>query len=530
MLHVSLITLALFSGTLVGPFPLAQAEPDHHQVMVRAAMAPDGRFAVAWVDSVVNLSVSPDFAEFEMFVRFFEHDGTPLTGALQIAKIADTNRIYWPELAMDSTGNAVLLWVETRNRAGYDAHVRFKLFDRDGAPLGSARTVTNAAIYTHHRTVGLSRNSQGEFAITWVYGMGWIKVQRFAADGAPQGEAFLVHEEFVEDYETGFKYPQVALNDNGDLVTTWLKTGETNRNYPKFQVFDAQDSSILLPWEQEGHRLDDGGPYNGTRPEPHWLDNDRFVVFWANNSTGWLLGRGYSDRGLTPYPMRNLVHDTYEQDSVFVGATWGGLHGWFSTAVSSDDRFAETHTRTYTVLTDTSFEAWYHQAGVLGDFVDNSPGRRTNIFDYSPPYGEDSSGTYFNMWCKPPAVAVCDDRIVWVYSRRGIDGIDTIFKAYALITDWDMGVGVVEQPPVSATRSHWQITTSVGPQIVLRYTNRPEGFHANVFDASGRKVDELHSSQPSGVITWGECYGPGVYFVRTPLEIPTTTHKVILID
>jgi hypothetical protein len=524
MLHVSLIILVLFSGTLVGPFPLAEAEPDHHQVMVRAAMAPDGRFAVAWLDSVVNLSVSPDFAEFEMFVRFFEHDGTPLTDAQQIAKVADTNRIYWPDLAMDTAGNTVLLWVETRNRAGHDAHVRFKLFDRDGASFDSARTVTNASIYTHHRTVGLSCNSQGEFAVIWVYGMGTIRIQRYAADGAPQGEAFLVHGEFVEDYETGFKYPQVALNDNGDLVTTWLKVVKTRQNYPKFQVFDADNQSIL-PWEQEGHRLDDGGPYDGTRPEPHWLDNDRFVVFWVNRFADWLVGRGYSNRGLTPYPVRNLVNDSYKQDSLSVCFQWGGCHGWFSTAVSLDERFALTHTRSYVVINDSSFDAWYHQVGALGAIEDNSPGRRTTLFEYSPPYEEDTAGKDFNFEVEPPAVACNNEQIVWVYTRFNSD---TIFEAYVLITDWDMGIGVVERPPITHL-SNWQITPSVGPQIVLQYSDSPQGFHASIFDASGRKVDELHSPGQSGFLTWPVTPKPtGVYFI-VPQASDLIAQKVVLI-
>jgi len=523
MLHVSLITLALFSGILVGPFSLAQTEPDHHQVTVRTAMAPDGRFAVAWVDSVVNLSVTPDGAEFEMFVRFFEHDGNPLTEAQQITKVADTNRIYWPELAMDTAGNAVLLWVETRNQAGYDEHVRFRLFDRDGAPLGSARTVTNDPIYPSDRTVGLSRNSQGEFAVIWAMGSGWIWVRRYAADGTPQGEAFLVHGEFSCDYNpnTYFICPGVALNDAGDLVATWLDSEKTMRNYPRFQVFDAQDSSVL-PWAQKGHRLDDGGPYGGSRPEPHWLDNDRFVAFWLNRSAVWLVGRGYSDRGLIRYPMRNLVYDKYQQDSLSVGADWADPQGRFSTALSPDDRFALTHTRIYMVLNDTSFDAWYHQAGALGDFEDNSPMRRTTLFEYSSPYEEDTAGKDFNVHAQAPAVAACDDRIVWVYSRFNPD---TIFEAYVLITDWDMGVGVAESvtPPVTSA-SVIKLETTLNR---LSYDVSGEAVLI-LYSADGRRILE---ETIEGKGTWVAPIGfpSGVYFARVEGESAAYTGKVVLV-
>ncbi|MQY70971.1 hypothetical protein GH141_03455, partial [bacterium] len=51
MIQSTVLFLALCAGTLVEPFRIAQAEPGHHQTCFLAAMAPDGHFAVAWVDS-----------------------------------------------------------------------------------------------------------------------------------------------------------------------------------------------------------------------------------------------------------------------------------------------------------------------------------------------------------------------------------------------------------------------------------------------------------------------------------------------
>ncbi len=50
-----------------------------------------------------------------------------------------------------------------------------------------------------------------------------------------------------------------------------------------------------------------------------------------------------------------------------------------------------------------------------------------------------------------------------------------------------------------------------------------------VFNASGRKVDELHVPQTGGTVTWGEGYGAGVYFIRVEGDASATTHKVILV-
>jgi hypothetical protein len=91
----------------------------------------------------------------------------------------------------------------------------------------------------------------------------------------------------------------------------------------------------------------------------------------------------------------------------------------------------------------------------------------------------------------------------------------------------DTLTGIAEQPPVTHL-SNWQITASVGSQIILRYSNHPGGFHASIFDASGRKVDELHAPLPSGTISWGQGFGQGVYFIRDMSFASGTVHKVVL--
>jgi len=93
--------------------------------------------------------------------------------------------------------------------------------------------------------------------------------------------------------------------------------------------------------------------------------------------------------------------------------------------------------------------------------------------------------------------------------------------------------GVVEDRVVEAP--NWGVVISIGPQIVLRYSDHPQGFHASIFDATGRKVDELHATGASGMITWGKCYGcygcygPGVYFIRSSSG-SATAGKVILVE
>ena len=88
-------------------------------------------------------------------------------------------------------------------------------------------------------------------------------------------------------------------------------------------------------------------------------------------------------------------------------------------------------------------------------------------------------------------------------------------------------LAVVEEPFVES-HLQFEVLTSVGSQIILRYSDCPQGFHAEVFDATGRKVDEIKSPAQNGVLTWGEKHSPGVYFFKVVEGRKELVQKVVL--
>ncbi len=91
-----------------------------------------------------------------------------------------------------------------------------------------------------------------------------------------------------------------------------------------------------------------------------------------------------------------------------------------------------------------------------------------------------------------------------------------------------LGSVALQEEPVVENPQGFEIANPIGREIVVRYTDHPEGFRAQVYDASGRKIDELHSTQTSGILTWGERYGPGVYFIVAE-SIEATPVKVVIV-
>jgi len=507
MLSINLLALILCGGILVQPFRIADSEPVHHQGWLRAAMAPDGQFAVAWVDYLL-LSHQHGL---DLYIRFFDSDGSPLTDAYKIAKMVDTTWICGSHLDMDSAGNTVLSWTEYPPWNPYEGLLRLQLFDPSGNPLDSPQTDHQGYMSTSKRAIGLSLNNQGEFAVAWDAG-GEIWARRYSSEGSPQGDPFMVHGDLPD---VRFNYPGVALNDAGDLAVTWLESGPS---HPRFQVFDAQDKPIL-GWEPMGHLVNEDR-YGGTRVEAYWLDNDRFVFFWIDKVWPWhIAGRVFTDRGLTRYPIRRLVHDS-------LAGTWTDPEGQFAVAVSSDERFAETHTRSH-YYPDDIYHTWQHQAGMLGKIVDNEPWRRTTLFEYTPPWGADTIYAKVEGYSRIqfPAVGVCDDRIVWVYSRWNPD---TIFEAFAMITDWDMGEGVMESPihtesPIhleaSLNRLAYDVSGSVtGEAKLTLYSADGRRVLTETIEGKGTWTPSPPSSLPSGV-----------YFARVSIKGYSARTKVVVL-
>jgi hypothetical protein len=89
-------------------------------------------------------------------------------------------------------------------------------------------------------------------------------------------------------------------------------------------------------------------------------------------------------------------------------------------------------------------------------------------------------------------------------------------------------VSVAEDtPPVSEPGV--QTATTVDTHITLYYTEHPNGFHANVYDASGQKVSEIHNAGTSGTIEWGQGQQAGVYFIRVESGSSPSVQKVVLV-
>jgi len=115
-----------------------------------------------------------------------------------------------------------------------------------------------------------------------------------------------------------------------------------------------------------------------------------------------------------------------------------------------------------------------------------------------------------------------------IAGRTGNAKEDWGFQMWFIKTDslGDTLSGITEKP--AAEEPGWDVASSIGSKIVLRYVDYPQGLHVSIFDASGQKVGEIHSTETAGTIEWGQDQQAGVYFIRQVSGSPSV-RKVVLV-
>jgi len=134
-------------------------------------------------------------------------------------------------------------------------------------------------------------------------------------------------------------------------------------------------------------------------------------------------------------------------------------------------------------------------------------------YRYTAPPDDASAHAIYHITATDEIATVCN-----CYDRQGSD-----FYPVA-----NIGTSAISEETETSLPLDWQVLNTVGREVVLQYSNHPEGFRASIFDATGRKVDELHAPEPSRVILWGQGQPTGVYFI-VPQASNLIARKVVLV-
>lgn len=217
-------------------------------------------------------------------------DGAPLGDQFLVSPLPSISQKR-PAVATNEAGDLVVVWDSYFNDFGdfSDKSIQSHRYDSNGAPLGS-QFQANTHINRAQINPDVALDQDGNFVVVWQSGgfdelgsgeLGApdtsIQGQRFASDGMPLGEQFLVNTYTTNDQEK----PKLAMSPQGDFVVVWESDGSDNGDTSSFslqgQLFAPNGVPIGDQFLVNTYTTDDQ-----KRPAVAMAPSGDFVVVWQS--------------------------------------------------------------------------------------------------------------------------------------------------------------------------------------------------------------------------------------------------------
>jgi len=187
------------------------------QIQPTVAMNDDGDFAVIWRSHV------RDGRGGGVYGRCFEAEGSPSSDEFQINDSAVDVGDWAPAVAVSPEGTVVVSWVSDCDGGSC---IAARTFDLAGNPLTDTWIVSASSAMTQS-TPSIAMNASGSFVIVWTnwdgdlyLGRNYVAGRLYDADGVAVGDVFEVTD------RAQAVWPDVAMDDEGNFVVTWLRMGD----------------------------------------------------------------------------------------------------------------------------------------------------------------------------------------------------------------------------------------------------------------------------------------------------------------
>ncbi len=220
-----------------------------------AAADENGNYVVTWQ------SYGEDGSGLGVFARRFDAAGEPVGDPFPVTTTTTGNQSH-PDVAMDYTGNFVIVWQSAaldEDENGYDIFAQ--RFDASGGAIGSEFQVNTTVAGNQGLPAAAMNPETGTVVIIWqgpdAEGLG-IFGQRYQADGSSLGNEFQVNAFSALDQVN----PTVSINTAGEFVVGWVSDHRA--------VTDPTDTekSIFVQWyDPEGQAVGDEVLAHSIQPE-----------------------------------------------------------------------------------------------------------------------------------------------------------------------------------------------------------------------------------------------------------------------
>jgi Secretion system C-terminal sorting domain len=266
-----------------------------------------GNFLTAWTDG--------RNASYDIYAQRFDAIGNRINNNFRVNDDLVNAHQWYPWAAMDSAGNGVIVWMDTRDDNNYD--IFGQRYDNNGNPAGANFKVNDVG--TGYQAYGsVAQNRAGNLVVTWmdnrdgdfnIYG------QRFDASGNAIGSNFR-----IDDDGTGSDqgYPAVAIDRFGNFVVVWEDDRNDNNTDIYGQIYNSYGQRI-----GDNFRIvDDITDEDQYSPSVYMSNDGRFIVVWSD----WRGGKGDPDL----YGQRFFTNGIRIGDNTLINQpdTFSNEHQW----------------------------------------------------------------------------------------------------------------------------------------------------------------------------------------------------------
>jgi hypothetical protein len=245
------------------------------------AMAPDGRFVIAWEDDPES------DGDAQILVRGFDAGGAELFADRSVHDVDEGDRVS-PSVGMDASGNVVVVWQDDGDGNGYD-QIHARGFDAAGDEW-FPRVTVNSVDDGQQRNPSVGMSDSGAFVVAWQDDPDNdddhdILARSFTTGGVPQTEWTVASSGQRRD-------PVVSMSPSGAFAITWEDDGDGNG---LFQVKAASWTSGGAEWHAEA-TINYESSGQQLNPCVGFADDGTMVVLWSDdmddNDVGQILGTG----------------------------------------------------------------------------------------------------------------------------------------------------------------------------------------------------------------------------------------------
>lgn len=258
----NLLVTLIFTSSSIAEFQV-NTYTNNDQKDAAVAMDAYGNFVVVWS------SYLQDGNSNGIFGQRFDPNCTPIGNEFQVNTTTFGNQTA-PSVAMNTMGNFIVTW----QGPGIDEDDIFaQRFDPNGQPLGNELLV-NSLTANKQRVPKVAINAAGGFVIVWEseklpeQTSTWVTYCRsFDANGLSTSD------EFQANLLTDCRYPDVAMDPNGDFAVIWVQDKSSNSIIAR--LYNANGTAKTEPFDVSTVKFS-----SLTRPSIAMAGDGHFVVTW----------------------------------------------------------------------------------------------------------------------------------------------------------------------------------------------------------------------------------------------------------